>query len=55
MKIEKQEPEEKVDLELAAEVAGLARNILEERPELKYQQAVDLAKEILEMEGGEEK
>lgn len=46
MKIEKRE----VDLELAAEVAGLARNILEERPELKYQEAVQLAKEILEKE-----
>jgi len=43
-------PKDEVDLELAAEVAGLARNILEERPELKYQQAVDLATEILEME-----
>ena len=53
MKIEKQEPEEKVDLELAAEVAGLARNILEERPELKYYQAVQLAREILEMQEDE--
>ncbi|SCL87926.1 hypothetical protein [Sporanaerobacter sp. PP17-6a] len=46
MKIEKDE----VNLELAAEVSGLARNILQERPELKYCQAVELVKEILKKE-----